>query len=394
MKNATQNPIGNHSTARRKKTKATAPTAKGVRTMDASAQRQFGNTERPTEICSRFTASDAFLKTCFIPLLKENDITAKQSQRRIAKTERDFYKSLSQLAEHYDIQPMPTRHFGYPYNVRLALMDVQKQLKGKTENWAGVRLIDKNGKTNFTVEERCNTGATLFYIPVVPLYRLLRQKTRRKAGCLLLSVCSYLYRNARIPYYRIEDSYLYWNYEILTDWMEQDAEMEDYFVCKKELYRAELIGDVMGQKISDPRNLQFFEQRLKGFNPKDQFDKACFELAKKVFALYSQYPDESIFRNAHHNNAIDPETRDENGYNDYNEENVVTMDKYISFFAEGEGVVYDNLVSMINNEFNEYAEAQEPIIFKTFDGNSLLNESLDFENNLFKVLNELCRLLN
>ena len=85
---------------------------------------------------------------------------------------------------------------------------------------------------------------------------------------------------------------------------------------------------------------------------------------------------------------------DENGYNDYNEENVVTMDKYISFFAEGEGVVYDNLVSMINNEFNEYAEAQEPIIFKTFDGNSLLNESLDFENNLFKVLNELCRLLN
>ncbi|WP_291882187.1 hypothetical protein [Chryseobacterium sp.] len=394
MKNETQNHIGHHSTARRQKAKATAPTVKGVRTMDASAQRQFGNTERPTEICSLFTASDAFLKTCFMHLLKENEITVKQSQRRIAKTERDFYKSLSQLAEYYDIKPMPTRHFGYPYNIRLALMDVQKQLKAKAENWNRIRLIEKVGKTYFTVEERCNTGATLFYIPVVPLYRLLRQKTRRKAGCLLLSVCSYLYRNAGIPYYRIEDSYLYWNYEMLIDWIEQDAEMEDYFVCKKELYRAELIGDVMGQKISDPRNLQFFEQRLNSFNPKNQFDKACFELAKKVFALYSQYPDENIFRNAHHNNAIDPDTMDENGYNDYNEENVVTMDKYISFFAESEGVVYDNLVSMINNEFNEYAEAQEPIIFKTFDGNSLLNESLDFENNLFKVLNELCRLLN
>ncbi len=394
MKNATKNPIGNHSTARRKKTKTTAPAVKRLRTMDASAQRQFGNTERPTEISTRFPTSDAFLKTCFMPLLKGNDITPKQSQRRIAKTERDFYKSLSQLAEHYDIQPMRTKNFGYPYNIRLALMDVQKQLKAKTENWAGIQLIDKESNTYFTVEERCNTGATLFYIPVVPLYRLLRQKTYRKAGCLLLSVCSYLYRNAGIPYYRIEDSYLYCNYEMLTDWMEQDAEMEDYFLCKKEVQRAELIGDLMGQKISDPRNLQFFEQRLKGFNPKDQFDKACFELAKKVFALYSQYPDESIFRNAHHNNAIDPETMDENGYNDYNEENVVTMDKYISFFAESEGVVYDNLVSMINNEFNEYAEAQEPIIFKTFGGKSLLNESLDFENNLFKVLNELCRLLN
>lgn len=77
---------------------------------------------------------------------------------------------------------------------------------------------------------------------------------------------------------------------------------------------------------------------------------------------------------------------EENGYNDYNEENVVTMDKYISFFAESEGVVYDNLVSMINNEFNEYAEAQEPIIFKTFDGNSLLNESLDFNSAFGKPL--------
>ena len=394
MKNATKNPIGHHPTTRRQKAKTTAPAVKRLRTMDASAQRQFGNTERPTEIRPCFPITNAFMKTCFMPLLKENEIAERKSQRRIAKTERDFYKSLSQLAEHYEIQPMLTKHFGYPYNIRLALMDVQKKLKAKTENWAGVRLIEKEGNTYFTVEERCNTGATLFYIPVVPLYLLLRQKTHRKAGCLLLSVCSYLYRNAGIPYYRMEDSYLYWNYEMLTDWLEQDAEMEDYFLCKKELQRAELIGDLMGQKISDPRNLQFFEQRLKGFNPKDQFDKACFALAKEVFTLYSQYPDESIFRNAHHNNAIDPETMAEDGYNDYNEENVVTMDKYISFFAESEGVVYDNLVSMINNEFNEYAEAQEPIIFKTFDGNSLLNESLDFENNLFKVLNELCRLLN
>ena len=394
MKNETQNHIGHHSTARRQKAKATAQTVKGIRTMDASAQRQFGNSERPTAIGSGHPASDAFLKTCFLPLLKETEIAKRQSERKIAKTERDFYMSLSQLAEHYDIQPMPTKHFGYPYNIRLALMDVQKQLKAKTENWAGFRLIEKNGKAYFTVEERCNTGATLFYIPVVPLYRLLRQKTHRKAGCLLLSVCSYLYRNAGIPYYRMEDSYLYWNYEMLNDWIEQDAEMEDYFVCKKELQRAELIGELMGQKISDPRNLLFFEERLKSFSPKDQFDKACLVLAEKVFTLYSQYPNESIFRNAQYNNAINPETMDEDGNNDYNEENVVTMDKYISFFAESEGELYDNLVSIINSEFNECSETQEPIIFKTFDGNSLLNESLDFENNLFKVLNELCRLLN
>lgn len=393
MNNATKDHIGNHSTARRKKAKATARTAEGIRTMDAPIKRQCGSTERPEEIRPCFPTTDAFLKTCFMPLLKESAFTEKQSQRTSAKTERDFYKSLSQLAEHYYIKPIPTKHLGYPYNVKLALMDVQKQLKAKTENWAGIQLIEKEGNTYFTVEERCNTGATLFYIPVVPLYLLLRQKIRRKAGCLLLSVCSYLYRNAGVPYYRIEDSYLYWNYEMLTDWMEQDAETEDYYPCKKELQRAELIGDLMGQKIADPKNLQFFEQRLKGFNPKDQFDKACLALAEKVFSLYTNYPDESIFRNVHHNNATDPKNMEDDSYSDY-EENVVTMDKYISFFAESEGVLYDNLVSIINSEFNEYSEAQEPIIIKTFDGYSILNENLDFESDLFKVLNELCRLLN
>lgn len=49
---------------------------------------------------------------------------------------------------------------------------------------------------------------------------------------------------------------------------------------------------------------------------------------------------------------------------------------------------------MVNNEFNEYAETQEPMIFKTFDASNITDKNLDFENQLFKVLNELCRLLN
>lgn len=148
----------------------------------------------------------------------------------------------------------------------------------------------------------------------------------------------------------------------------------------------------MGQKISNPKNLLFFEQRLKRFRPKDIFDRECLQLAEKAFQLYYDYPNESIFRNAHYNNAVKSEDMDEDEY--YNEETVVAMDKYISFFAESDGLIYDNLTNMVNNEFNEYAETQEPIIFKTFDGSNISNKTLDFENQLFKVLNELCRLLN
>jgi hypothetical protein len=390
--NETKNHIGDNSTSRRKKTKATSLTIEGIRTMDASDKRQFGSSERPTEIRSNLPTSNAFLRTCFMPKLKENEITITQGKRKSAKTERDFYKSLSQLAKHYDITPMPTQHFNYPYNISLALRDIETQLKTKTENWQSVRLIEKGSKTCFAIEERCNTGATLFYVPVVPLYQLLRNKVHRKAACLLLSVCTYLYRNVDIPYYRQEDSYLYWNYEMLTDWIEQDEEIEDNHICKKELQRAEIIGDMMGQKISNAKNLLFFEQRLKRFIPKNRFDKECLQLAEKTFKLYCDYPNESIFRNAHYNNANKPSEME--GDDNYNEETVIAMDKYISFFAESDGLIYDNLTSMVNNEFNEYAETQQPMIFKTFDGSDILDKNLDFENQLFKVLNELCRLLN
>lgn len=130
MNNATKSDIGKNPTARRKKTKATAPTAKGLHRMDESAKGQFGGSERPTEIRSNLATSDAFLKVCFKPRLNVNE-SLKQSKRKVVKTERDFYKSLSQLAEHYGVEPMPIQDFNYPYNICLSLWDIEKQLKKK-----------------------------------------------------------------------------------------------------------------------------------------------------------------------------------------------------------------------------------------------------------------------
>ena len=47
----------------------------------------------------------------------------------------------------------------------------------------------------------------------------------------------------------------------------------------------------------------------------------------------------------------------------------------------------------LNNEFNEYGELQEPIIFKNFDGKPLTENNLDFENRLFEILNRLISIL-
>lgn len=396
MNNATKNHIGKNKTSRRTKTKATAQTIERICGMDEAGKRRFRNPKRPSKIRSDIRTSDDFLKTTFLPKLRENEFldngTFPQNSKQSKRTERDFYQSLSQLSEHYTIHPMPTQDFEFPYNLCLSLWNMEQQLKNTIENWQNIRLIQKENKTFFTSEERCDTGQTLFYIPIVPLYKMLKDRKRKKTAQLLLSVCSYLYRNAGISYYRQEDSYLYWMYEMLNDWIEQDEEMEENLLCKQELYQAECIGDIMGQKISNQKNLHYFQQRLNAFHPKDRFDEDCLFLASETFRLYKEYPNETIYRNAHFNNLPKQENLNDDEF--YEEETTISMDKYISFFADDKGMIYQNIIDSVNNEFNEYGDTQEPIIIKTFDGNNVTHKNLDFEIRLFDVLHQLSGILS
>lgn len=403
--NATKNYIGKNSTTRRTKAKTTAPTDRGIYLLDEAEQRHGRNTKRPTEVSSSESASNGFLKTTFSPKFRENDSQKlfgkskkdlNQIQRKNSKTEMDLYQSLSQLAEHYGIYPMETKDFEYPYNISLSIWDVKKKLNEKVEHWDHIRLVRNGDKTHFTSKERYSTNATLYYIPVIPLYKMLKDKNRKKTAHLLLSLCSYLYRNANIPYYRQEDSYLYWTYEMLTDWIEEDEEIDENHQYKKEIQQAEIIGDFMEQKISHTKNIEFFEQRLNQFKPKNDFDSECFQLSKSVFKLYKDYPDEQYSRNTKYNNISKQENKDEDndGYSYDEEETVVSMDKYVSFYADDKGLIHQNIIDSVNNEFNEYGELQEPIIFKNFDGSPLHNDNLDFEDHLFELINHLTYILS
>ena len=181
---------------------------------------------------------------------------------------------------------------------------------------------------------------------------------------------------------------------MLTDWVEQDEEFDENPICKKELQQAEIIGDFMEQKIYRKKNIEFFEKRLRQFKPKNDFEKDCLQLSEKTFQLFSEYPEEQFFRNAKYSNASKQESLcNDYDYENYEEETVVSMDKYISFYAEDKGVIHQNIIDSVNNEFNEYGELQEPIIFKNFDGKPLTENNLDFENRLFEILNRLISIL-
>lgn len=392
MKYATKNYIGKSKNFRKAKAKTTSPTVGRIFRVDETRQERFGNSERQTEIGSDKSITNGFLKCTFLPKLKENDVQKSvsseqnltQIQRKNTKTEKDFYQSISELAEHYRLNPMATRHFGYPYNIALALDDIQKQLKNKVRDWEEIRLIVEKGKTYFTSEERYNTGAILYYIPIVPLYRLSKNPKRKQTVQLLQSVCSYLYQIAEIPYYRKHDSYLFWMYEMVAEWLTSDDENEETPIYLSEIKQAEQIGDFMEQKIYNHHNLTLFKDHLKSFKVKDGFDNDCFKLARKIFSLYQQYPNATIYQNLQ--SFMETE--------EYESDMIVSMEKYVSFFADDKGLVFQTLFEVVNSDLQEYATKEEPRIIKKFDGRNISNNHLDFENLLFPLIEELIYILN
>ncbi|WP_185113231.1 hypothetical protein [Elizabethkingia meningoseptica] len=302
--------------------------------------------------------------------------------------ERDFYQSLSQLAEHYEITPSPSIHLGFPYNIVFVIEDLKKQLKIKIKNWEQIRLV-QDRKTYLLSEERYNTGATLYYIPIVPLYRLSKSPNYKQATQLLQSVCSYLCHIAGVPYYRQQESYLCWMYEMVSEWLIDD-ETEDTPEYLREIKQSEWIGDYMEQKIYNPQNLILFKERINRFENRDSFETDCLLLACDTLALYEMFPDATIYRN------IQRKERNTNN-DDYDEdyhERTITMEKYVSFCADDKGILFQTLFDSVNAEFQECTEIEEPSTQKRFDGTNVSNDNLDFENYIFPLIERLIDILN
>lgn len=210
---------------------------------------------------------------------------------------------------------------------------------------------------------------------------------RRQTAHLLLSVCSYLYHIADIPYYRQEDSYIYWQYGMLKEWVEQDEDTEATECYNNEIRQADWIGERMQQKLFNRANLAVFEQRLMAFNPTDEFDKECRALACDALALYREYPDTNIFCNS---SLAEVNVHEDGDY----EQDCLRMDQYISFVADTKGWLFQSLEESTNSEFGEYGNTEEPTIIKRFDGKPVTGKNLVFENRLFALLDDICYLLN
>jgi hypothetical protein len=349
---------------------------------------------QPKEGCRRSAAGQAairpagaaaygFLKVRFLPHLAGQPATV------LPRDEDDFYRSFALLCAHYHITPMETRSLGYPYSKAVALWETKAMLRKRLEHIEVLEHRDAAGSLVLQARETYSTGNTLYYVPVVPLYRRLQDRRTKRAAQLLLCTCAYLYHIAGIPYYTDNSSYLCWQYDMIREWVENDPadwEQESYNSNRSQLNKAEHIGRVMQRRLWNPCHLNRFAELVERFEPLDRFGCECLAIAEKALGLWRDQPQGHVYRHA------DTEVLREDDDDYY--EDCITMDKYIGFCAATEGWLYHTLSECVNNEFNECHDLQEPVLTRTFDGRAQDADSLDFECRLFALLDDLCYLLN
>lgn len=203
--------------APKQKAKAAAQERSRVPDGLAAQKRRRRSACRPPNLSPCGAAAYGFLKARFLPHHTGKGIADSREKE-------DFYHSFKLLCEHYKITPVDTAAFAYPYGREVALHEAERLLNDKYSQHIGLDLLEDNGSFAVQATETCYKGNTLFYIPVLPLHYMMKDKMHRKGARLLLCVFSYLFHTVNIPYYT-EDSFLCWQYEMVSEWVTSDPDM-------------------------------------------------------------------------------------------------------------------------------------------------------------------------
>ena len=306
---------------------------------------------------------------------KETKLPAKET------AETAYYKSVNDLCKIHSLQPLDTAHLPYPYNILLSHWDINNKLNRLPYD---TELFITRSQSDSTIalatKQVYEVGNTLYYIPVIPLFRFLRHKENKASGTLLLAVMSYLYREAGIPYYRDEDNFINGEYEMNREYFLEcmNENPDDYEEDISDIIRNDICGDIMQRKIHNRYHLDNFAKTIERFKPQNAFDEECLLVAKDALALYLEFPKSSVFQH-----IDEPEDWDE----------VAVPETYVAFIGDAKGWVYETIERQINDYLGNFAEMLLPTIVQVFDGTTIEHKTLEFEYRLFELITDLCNLL-
>jgi len=359
---------------------------------NTSAIRQVRRTDRPSARCGRSTTQPAkkrttghrrngFLSHRFTPFYA--------FAGQVKAAEREFFHSLSQLCDYYQLSVPETDGLSFPQNIYQAWQTVAPQVKEIDQKTDCLIIADESHQATLATIKLMDTGTTLYYIPVRPLWNWLKDGEQSQVTELLTSVFAYLHQIVKIPFYTENYSFMDMQYQTLEDWLndetcdEDDAEQKEWQELQiDQLYVLKNSGLHVYRLIIATEPLAQFGERVSKFADAN-FDVELAEVALAFYQLYHDYPTRSVFDN------IRPDL-----YHPQEEERI-RAEQYISFYWSGNDCFYDTLIDMIDTSFQEFGVIDEPLSVQVFDGSQpIQQEDFDFETRLFDLLNRLCAVLS
>lgn len=345
------------------------------------ATRCKGSQVEQASPCTAGTLANGFLRHQFLPKCEVSRELPKANA-----IEAVYFKSVKRLEAYYKINTIDVSAYAYPYNVVLSNWDISKKLRLKGR-YRELQIIEADDRTiQLSVKETINTGNDLFYIPVAPLFKCLQDENDTCAK-LLLGVCVYLYRKAGVCHYRDSESYICYLYDIMDNWIEDDRQSmddADYKEQRANLDEMFATGDKMKELLLEEQHLLQLQTRLKTFEPRNRFETACLKLAKETLAVWMEFPHANLYQHIEHQEDED----------DYYGNGTIQVTDYISFIGETSGCVYDAMMNMTNDDFNERSGIQGFEATVVFDNAKLsYKDQLAYEEKVMAIINELCDLL-
>lgn len=354
-----------------------------IRQRPRQATRCTGSKAKPATLGTDAPFTDGFLRHSFTPMYAP----APELPDRSA-TERDLFKSRSYLGKHYGLELTDFHSLPYPYNLLMAERELHRKLRVK-DKYRHLKIIEQeNSEICLTIEETFDEDFCLYYIPVMPIYELWQDVAHNPCAELLTVVCAYLHAEAGITYYRDEDTNMYYNYEALEDWINDDwgdGENEEYANEKTALENAKMQGDFIQAKMMESGFRQSLGDRIANFKAITPFEMDCLAVAQSCLQLGKDFPKANLFQHA---SLCDYEVEDY-------EDNYVGMHEYISFIGSVDDSLSERLKSMVNDDFNERARYQEPEIITFFnEPQPAYTNELAYEQRAFGLIDDLCTLLH
>lgn len=351
-----------------------------------SAIRTANGAFRPSARCERSKAQsvkkrtrradrNGFLSHRFLPFW--------QYSGNRERAEREFQNSLSNICAYYGLTT-PAVAGAFPQYIHQVQQEVIERLKAVDNKLSCIIAEDDGHTATIATVKRYDTGMTLYYIPVRPLWQWMDSGVCSEITELLICLFAYLEQVVRIPFYTEEGSYLSYQYQILEDWVHDDQEDDEHQQVQLDtLYTLQNAGQKIHLQILKPENLHRFEHVVTQFNPSEDWLQDWHRLANEFLSLYKQYPKRSVFDHIHPD-LLYPTDEDRIG-----------AEQYISFYWSGNDCFQDTLFEMINNHFQEIAFMDEPSQVQLFDHfPETILPDFDFEKRLFELINQLSQILN